>query len=72
MHTLQSCDKMCKGNGYSLGTRLPNFSQHGTSINVSSLRIVISCVNGSSFCINFLNAISTSFDSTTIRYNILK
>lgn len=53
MHALQSCDKMCKGNGYSLGTCLPNISQHDTCINMNSLRIVLSCVNGSSFCINF-------------------
>jgi hypothetical protein len=72
MHTFQSCDKMCKGNGYSLRTCLPYFSQHDTSVNMSSLRIVISCVNGSSFSINLKNAVSTSFDSTTIRYKILE
>lgn len=72
MHALQSCDKMCQGNGYSLRTCLPYFSQHDTSVNMSSLRIVISCVNGSSFCINFKNAVSTSFDSTPIGYKILK
>jgi hypothetical protein len=72
MHALQSCDKMCKGNGYSSGTCFPNVSQHDTCINMNSLRIVLSCVNGSSFCINFKNAVSTSFDSTIIGYKILK